>query len=89
MNILFLGILVYLVNVALEVRTISKDEFFNYSNEFKVEDIVPHPTLEGIVTIRYRIAALDKTGHPTGQYRATRFEKIVLEIFPSLTIKYG
>lgn len=57
----------------------NKDEFFKYSNEFRVEDVVPHPTLEGIETIRYRMAALDKTGNPTGQYRAAILEKTVYD----------
>ncbi|MFC4258571.1 CdiA family toxin C-terminal domain-containing protein [Marinobacter lacisalsi] len=55
------------------------DEFLKYSNEFKVEEIIPHPTVDGIETVRYRMAALDKAGDPTGEYRAAILEKTVYD----------
>ncbi len=57
----------------------NRDEFLKYSNEFKVEGVVPHPTLDGVETIRYRMSALDRTGNPTGEYRAAVLEKTVYD----------
>jgi len=57
----------------------NRDEFFKYANEFKVEKVVPHPTLDGVETIRYRMSALDRAGNPTGEYRAAVLEKTVYD----------
>jgi RHS repeat-associated protein len=57
----------------------NKDEFLKYSGEFKVEGVIPHPTVDGVQTIRYRMAALDRAGNPTGDYRAPIFEKTVYD----------
>ncbi|MBN0989605.1 CdiA family toxin C-terminal domain-containing protein [Amphritea pacifica] len=57
----------------------NRDEFFKYSNEFKVEEVVSHPTLDGVETIRYRMSALDRAGNPTGEYRAAVLEKTVYD----------
>jgi hypothetical protein len=57
----------------------NSEEFFKYSNEFHVVESIPHPTVEGVQKIRYQMAALDRAGNPTGDFKAKVFEKTVYD----------
>jgi hypothetical protein len=57
----------------------NRDEFLKYSDEYKIEEVVPHPSVDGVKTIRYRMTALDPSGNPTGNYRAAVLEKTVYD----------
>ncbi|MET0051865.1 MAG: CdiA family toxin C-terminal domain-containing protein [Candidatus Thiodiazotropha sp.] len=57
----------------------NRDEFLKYSNEYKIEEVVPHPSVDGVETIRYRMTALDPSGNPTGSYRTAILEKTVYD----------
>jgi hypothetical protein len=57
----------------------NRDEFLKYSNEYKIEEVIPHPSVDGIETIRYRMSSLDPSGNPTGGYRAAVLEKTVYD----------
>lgn len=54
--------------------------------------MIQHPSLDGVQTIRYKIAALDKAGNPTGEYKAKIFEKTVYDpsiISDKLFLEWG
>lgn len=55
------------------------DEFMRYSNEFKIVGTVDHPTVNGIQTISYQVAARDPAGRFTGAFRDKVFEKRVFD----------
>ena len=55
------------------------DEFMKYSDEFKIVGTVDHPTVDGIQTISYQVAARDPAGKFTGAFRDKVFEKTVFD----------
>ncbi|MCM0627490.1 CdiA family toxin C-terminal domain-containing protein, partial [Lysinibacillus sp. OL1_EC] len=62
------------------------DEFYNYfRNVEKLDDkdfihkVTPHPTIDGIIQINYKIPKLDNKGNLTGEYKHFKNPKTVYD----------
>ncbi|WP_386065396.1 RHS repeat-associated core domain-containing protein [Tahibacter sp. UC22_41] len=55
------------------------DEFYKYSNEYRIVKSTDHPTVDGVSKIKYQMAARDSAGNPTGEYRKPMFDKTLYD----------
>ncbi len=59
----------------------NRNNFINEANKIgaKIENVTPSSQINGVENITYRMPSLDKTGNPTGSYKAGTLTKTVYD----------